>query len=217
MSTERNLVCWCDPPQECRILVSRTEKNPGRKFAKCPDGTCRMFGWLDEIEQAEEPTTRNPVMSANATTTVNEAKELVKRAEQQLDTLKRARDEMANKLEKMTHSYAKLEGDYKSICDINKATLAKNKELAAANALLEKSVELFSDDVMTLSTAGKKISVEPYMCKICFDHVITMIVYPCRHAAMCKGCVEELNKQKGASCPFCRTKIVSTGSVFVCP
>jgi rubrerythrin len=173
-----------------------------------------MFGWLDELEGDDEPLARAPNIPVSKTSS-SASNEVLKRAKEHLSTLKRERDEMENNLEKLTHSYTKLEGDYKNICDINEAGLAKNKEYATRNAELERSVELLSDDAMFLS-AGKKARVNPYMCRICLKHVITMVVYPCRHAVMCKGCVEELNKQ-GKSCPICRTKILHTGNVFICP
>ncbi|KAK1294646.1 hypothetical protein QJS10_CPA16g00785 [Acorus calamus] len=37
----------------CRVLTSRTAKNPGRKFYTCPvgQGACKFFQWVDAIER----------------------------------------------------------------------------------------------------------------------------------------------------------------------
>ncbi|KAJ4962135.1 hypothetical protein NE237_022045 [Protea cynaroides] len=40
----------------CHILTSKTEKNPGRKFYKCPGkdgGSCRFFEWCDSVKTSQ--------------------------------------------------------------------------------------------------------------------------------------------------------------------
>jgi hypothetical protein len=54
--------------------------------------------------------------------------------------------------------------------------------------------------------APSAVSEEENTCKICFDHVIATVSYPCGHSAMCVACAKVVAERK--ECPICRAKIV---------
>ena len=54
--------------------------------------------------------------------------------------------------------------------------------------------------------APSAVSEEENTCKICFDHVIATVSYPCGHSAMCVACAKVVAERK--ECPICRAKII---------
>ena len=43
------------------------------------------------------------------------------------------------------------------------------------------------------------------LCSVCQDQKVSRVLFPCRHACVCKRCFSKIRKQ----CPMCRTKIQS--------
>lgn len=43
------MICNCDPPVQCAVQISRSEKNYNREFFKCvnPRANCDFFQWVD--------------------------------------------------------------------------------------------------------------------------------------------------------------------------
>ena len=51
------------------------------------------------------------------------------------------------------------------------------------------------------------------MCVLCMEHEKSVVLLPCKHMCMCKGCTEKYIAQGGfnkATCPMCRERIVNT-------
>lgn len=48
------------------------------------------------------------------------------------------------------------------------------------------------------------------MCCVCMEEKISVILSPCKHAALCSGCADLVS-----SCPLCRTLVKSTSKVFL--
>ena len=66
------------------------------------------------------------------------------------------------------------------------------------------------------STSSKRDSNS--MCIVCMEEEKSVLLMPCKHLCMCKGCTDKLVAQSGrhkAMCPVCRNLIIDTIEAFV--
>ena len=56
------------------------------------------------------------------------------------------------------------------------------------------------------------------VCIVCMEEEKSVLLMPCKHLCMCKGCTDKLIAQSGrrkAMCPVCRNLIMDTIEAFV--
>src|SRR6185312_17017059 len=51
-------------------------------------------------------------------------------------------------------------------------------------------------------------------CVACLDEPRAVVLYPCRHVALCKMCFEQINRS-GKECPICRSSISTALDVII--
>lgn len=53
-----------------------------------------------------------------------------------------------------------------------------------------------------------------FRCKICKEHALTTVLYPCKHLGFCRLCADDLIA-RNQKCPFCRRNILWCDSLYV--
>jgi hypothetical protein len=64
------------------------------------------------------------------------------------------------------------------------------------------------NDVSIPITALKE---NKFLCSICYDSAITLLLEPCNHICICQLCYNSLIKNE---CPICKTKILATRKIY---
>ena len=97
---------------------------------------------------------------------------------------------------------------------------------AAKNANLERLEDHMTSEALQ-QTAGNhagsyacnssKQGSATGMCVVCMEHEKSVVLIPCKHMCMCKGCTDKLiaqSERQKAICPLCRDLIMDTMEIF---
>jgi hypothetical protein len=152
---------------------------------------------------------------------LNEALEklalLVQQNEKQERRVKKHKKEATNAKNELQKAQQELQNARRTV-----ETAKKEAEIAKQSTHhYEKTINLLSEDIESLkrfqpenATPNPKRDADLLSCKICFDHPIQQIFYPCRHAILCQGCTEKTMEER-KTCPLCRSKIHSFGRLYL--
>lgn len=88
----------------------------------------------------------------------------------------------------------------------------RNESLRTENSSLRQGIDSISTDFTQLKDS--KPNIASLICKICLDHVISVVLYPCKHVALCEACTKTIEASSN-ECPLCRTKIRWAGRIYL--
>ena len=77
---------------------------------------------------------------------------------------------------------------------------SKQEKVIPQGVILEKHLSLINNS--SSSSSSSSLENEKYLCKICMDAKIEIVILPCGHMCCCRSCIHFLK-----NCPICRNKI----------
>lgn len=78
---------------------------------------------------------------------------------------------------------------------------------------LTHAVNSLTQKIHRLHEKKLKDASDQNVCQICFSEPRQQVLFPCKHFALCTGCMEQV-RAESSTCPICREKFTSAAHIF---
>ena len=148
-----------------------------------------------------QPASSAPVPLPSPTPTPDRETKRAKRLEAQHSVLKAQMEDLQLELQTATVQKAQLEQELSQLMitpgmDVTELGLLHQR-------LLDRANQVFSHMQILLHKKSLKEDHGIYLCKICMDGEVSIMLRPCSHAVLCTACAPKFSE-----CPICRKPIM---------